>query len=232
MVHVVIPVHTVATDEIQIGDSVQPVAQLGETGVRSEVCGICFCYAEYNFITNIFTVDHPYFLQLSDGKVGKGSIRHTPELIPLVDKIFHTEPDLAAIVHQIGTPVVEYLQSSDFHVGFLNINPVIENDSVFPDRCVHFLAAQFQLIEKQTNRHEITVAQAVCNGTNLLGNRADHFGNQLLNRSCREYDVCLLRACDAGLTVPDLQMSNRSSIQSQPDNLLLAQDSNTSLSGF
>jgi hypothetical protein len=49
----------------------------------------------------------------------------TPQLVAFVAEVLETEPDFVRIGHQVGTPVVEYLQSAELYFPLLNVDPVI-----------------------------------------------------------------------------------------------------------
>ena len=81
-------------------------------------------------VENVRAADHPDLFEFRRCVVNESAVVHGPELIAVPAEIFKPQPDGVRIRYQRGTPIVENLQPADFHVGLLDVNPIVRRHSI------------------------------------------------------------------------------------------------------
>jgi hypothetical protein len=130
MVHVVVLVHSIATNEEDIFHGFREIDDFGESVVRSEIGGIRFLHPDDDFVEYVARINNLDFRKLTDRERREIGIRAVPELITLIAEIFEADPYRVRILDEIGAPVVEYLQPSDLYVPFLDVYSVVSQSSL------------------------------------------------------------------------------------------------------
>src|ERR1700742_4986299 len=93
MVLVIVSVHSISADRVQIGESIQMGTQISKFVVRAEVRGIGAWNPYQSATYHIFAVDQANLLEFTGSKVQKLRIVHAPQVVALVTKIFQAQPD-------------------------------------------------------------------------------------------------------------------------------------------
>src|SRR6266404_7095107 len=115
MVLIVVPVHSISTDRVKVGESIQIIAQLAKLAVGAKVRRICAGNPYDSAADHIFAVNETDLLEFAAGEVQKFPILHDPQIIALVAEILQTQPDGIWVGNQRGAPIIENLQPPDAH---------------------------------------------------------------------------------------------------------------------
>ncbi len=160
MILIVIAVHTITPHQIQIAQLIDLLAQRIEFVVAAKISRIGF----FSTLTTVPSSTSAFFNQayldqfiLSKGKELRAW--HLPQRVAFRTEIFQTQPDrIGFISHQIRAPVIKDLQSAQFDVALLNINPVIRQQIVGGAGQAMFAMAQFA--HQHAHGNEIAILQA------------------------------------------------------------------------
>ena len=129
VIHIVIAVLTVSAETPEVFYAVQICADLVKLIVCAEICGISLLYLYADAVEHIFFVDNADLCKLIRGEGNKIAVTHIPVFVALVAEIFQTDPyGVFKILHHIGRPVIEYLESAELDLALLNIYPAVGND--------------------------------------------------------------------------------------------------------
>src|SRR6267142_4960613 len=113
MILIVVSVHSISTDRVKIGESIQIIAQVAKLAVCAKVRRICAGNPHDSAADHIFAVNETDILEFAAGEAQEILILHGPQIVALVAEIFQTQPDGAWVGNQRGAPIIENLQSPD-----------------------------------------------------------------------------------------------------------------------
>ena len=130
MVLIVVTVHPVSADGIEIRKLIQISAYIFELAICAKVCWICFGDANYSAVNHIASINQPDFLEFSRCIIDELRIIHCPQIVPGAAEILQPQPYRAGICDQCGAPIVEDLQASDPYVRFLDVYPIVRRHAV------------------------------------------------------------------------------------------------------
>jgi hypothetical protein len=131
---IVILVHAVAADEVQVRITILQFLtdRCDVPRVIVIINGICF------FLTNDTAIDQvPLFgqadlNQLTLGQLDQVAIARIPKTVMLKAELFEAVADLIGIGHHLGRPGAEVLDATNLHAWVVNVDPiVIEHMSIF-----------------------------------------------------------------------------------------------------
>ena len=190
MIHVVVAVLAVTADTVQITEGIKVFHELRHAVVRVEVGRIRLLHALTMGIDHVLrAVDDLHAGELLDGELLRLLLRHVPEGITLLAEVFKADPHgVVNILDQIRAPVVEDLQAADLIARILHVNPTIRHDRRIAKGGNVGGVRQAQMIDEQTDGHEITVRQAVGDFGHILRRglaRSIHSVDEVLDRHGR-----------------------------------------------
>ncbi len=164
MILVVVLVHPVAPDQVQILKPVHPPPQLLEAVIRAEVGRVRLRYAHHMRVQHLGRPQDPDLLQLANSKSLQLRIRHGPQRIALVAEILQPQPHLVRIRHHKRAPVVEDLQPPKLHIRLLDIDPRVPDQPTVP-------ILHIQPVGQHAHSYKIPVLQPFTHLTHVGGYR-------------------------------------------------------------
>lgn len=131
MVHIIVSVHAVPANKVEILVGRDIILYLAEIVIGSEICRIGFLHSDEAAIQNIFPINDPNSCQLLYGEIYELGILLGPKGIPLIAKIFQSYPDSIGIRNHIRAPIVKDLNPAKFYIAFLYVYPGVRNYIVY-----------------------------------------------------------------------------------------------------
>src|ERR1700733_229086 len=147
MVLVIIAMQPVATHGLKILKSVQPILNdLQHSAVIFVVDGIGFWLPDDRAIHHACLGCQTESIELSGGKVDQLVISQGPKSVAGVAEILQSDACVPRIGHHVWRPRSEILDSPDFDLGIMNINPVVgKRITVVENQCDDQKVAVFEL---------------------------------------------------------------------------------------
>ncbi len=185
VVLVVVLVHAVATDQIQVRNGVDVVPDLLKAVVDAEVGRVGLCHADHHRIARIGSIDDVDLRQFLDSQLGHLFVRARPELIAFIAEVLGADPHLRTVGDQERTPVIEDLQPPHEHVGLLNVDPVVGDELASPAAGL----AHLQFVHQHAHGDKVAVLEFFRHFAHIWRHRAvalDHCLDELFHRCGRE----------------------------------------------
>src|SRR4051794_3035450 len=169
MVLVVVAVHAVAADDLQVREIVEPLADDAKSvAIMLVIDRIGLGLADHGAIDDFGIADEVQRAQLPLRLSKELLVALGPELVTLIAEIFHADARVVGIWDQLLRPGTEVLDPSDLHLGRVDVDPIVRE--------------QVPLLEDQRNDEEIAVAQPGGRIAHRRRRRRDHVLDELRQR--------------------------------------------------
>ena len=161
MILIVVAMHAVAADGVEVDEGVEVGADSVEFGVCPEIGGIRFRHAHHRPIEHVVAVDHA-----DPGELARREVDELPRPSSTIDRRPHDrnirDPAISwrGSATMAGTPIVENLKAAELDVGFLDVNPVVGGHAVV-GQGIPPIVRQGHLAQQQSGRHEIAIRKAL-----------------------------------------------------------------------
>ncbi len=155
MILVVVLVHAVATDRMEVRDRVDMASDhLEMVAVFGVVDRIGLRHPNDRSIVHLGGVGKTEHADLLRGERDQLLIGAVPQAVPFEAEVLHSEAGLLGIAEQVLAPVSEVLDPADLHAGRVDVDPVVREE-VF-------------LVEHQRHDEEVAIPKPLAGLANGL----------------------------------------------------------------